>query len=266
MTDALPLVSIVTPSFQQGEFLAENLRSIRQQSYPHIEHIVRDGGSTDGTIELLRSSPDALWVSQSDRGQTDALNQGFAAAKGEIFGWVNADDYLYPDAVRRAVETLQACGADAVYGRCLLVDHKARKIGFYRSEPFSYPRLLIRNIIAQPALFFTRRLYERFGPLDETLDFAMDYEYWLRCSRESRFVYVPELFAAYRIHAAGKTSSASAKHAAEANLLRRRYGPAVVPIWQLRLVSFLTYVGGAVKSSSLGLGLVRRLRWRRARE
>lgn len=260
-----PLVSIVSPSYQQADYIADLLRSVRVQSYPRIEHIVRDGGSTDATVKILKAAH-ARWVSEPDEGQTDALNKGLAETTGEIIGWVNSDDYLYPTAVERAVDALRKTGADAVYGRCLLVDGRGKDIGFYRTEPFSYARLLTRNIIAQPALFFRRRVYERFGPLDETLAFAMDYEYWLRCSRECSFAYVPELFAAYRIHPGAKTSKASIKHAAEANRLRMRYGRGIVPKWQLQIACVRTTLGGLVKSRSLGLRLLQSASWGRIRK
>ena len=264
--DRQPLVSIVTPSFQQAAYLSENLRSVGAQSYWPIEHVIRDGGSTDGTVEILRSAPGARWVSETDRGQTDALNKGLAESRGEIIGWLNSDDYLYPGAVEVAVRVLEETGADAVYGRCLLVDGGGAKIGFYRTEPFSYQRLLIRNIIAQPALFFRRRLYDEFGPFDESLMFALDYEYWLRCGRRSSFIYVPELFAAYRIHPDAKTSTGAMKHAAEANMLRLRYGRGVLPAWRLWVACKRTYLGGLLKSSKMGLELTKAASWRRISE
>jgi glycosyltransferase involved in cell wall biosynthesis len=261
-----PLVSIVTPSFQQAEYLPENLRSITAQSYQPIEHIIRDGGSTDGTLAILGSAQGVRWVSEADRGQTEALNRGLAESHGEIVGWVNSDDYLYPGAVETAVRVLEETGADAVYGRCLLVDAAGGKIGFYRTEPFSYQRLLIRNIIAQPALFFRRRLYNEFGPFDESLVFALDYEYWLRCAQGSSFIYIPELFAAYRIHQAAKTSTGAMKHAAEANMLRLRYGRGVLPRWRLWLACQRTSIGGLAKSTKVGLGLLKAASWRRVSE
>ena len=263
--DERPLVSIVTPSFQQARFLADNLRSVAEQDYPAIEHVVRDGGSSDGSVELLRSS-DVRWTSQHDRGQTDALNRGIEEARGAIIGWLNSDDFLYPGAVRAAVDAMAASGADAVYGACRLVDERRSDIGVYRTEPFSYERLLLRNIIAQPALFFRKTMYQRCGPLDESLSFAMDYEYWLRCARQATFLYVPRIFAAYRIHSEGKTMRSAVRHAAEANAVRLRYGRDVLPIWRLSLANVRTSVGGMLKSSRSGVALLRRLSWRRNAE
>jgi len=174
-------------------------------------------------------------------------------------------DSLYPEAVLRAGTVIDESGADAVYGRCLLVGVTGEEIGFYRTQPFRYGTLVERNIIAQPAVFFRRSLFEHFGPLDESLHFAMEYEYWLRCSREAKFVHVPELFAAYRIHRGGKTSRGAVRHAAEANRLRIRYGRGVVPAWRLGLAVVRTYIGGMAKSSTSGLRLVESLRWQRIR-
>jgi glycosyltransferase involved in cell wall biosynthesis len=264
--NAKPVVSVVTPSYQQGRFIGQTLESIRNQSYQPIEHIVRDGGSTDETIQVLKSAGSSVrWTSAPDGGQTEALNHGLADARGEILGWVNSDDYLYRNAVARAVEVMMATGADAVYGRCLLVDENGKEIGFYHTEPFSYHALLTRNIIAQPALFFRRAMYERFGPLDESLRFSMDYEYWLRCSREAKFVYVPELFAGYRIHTRAKTTTAARAQAAEANRFRFRYGRGVLPGWKLRIISARTTLGGIAKSLPGGVDVVRALKWRRER-
>jgi glycosyltransferase involved in cell wall biosynthesis len=260
------LVSIVTPSFQQGRFLGKTLESVRNQSYRPIEHIVRDGGSTDNTVEILKAAGSSVkWTSERDKGQTNALNRGLAQARGEIIGWVNSDDFLYPDAVARAVEVMQSTQADAVYGRCLLVDENGKEIGFYRTEPFSYPRLLDRNIIAQPALFFLRSVFERFGPLDESLHYSMDYEYWLRCSRESRFVYTPELFAAYRIHVHAKTTSSARAQAREANRFRTRYARGTLPRWRLETIRFRTWLGGMIKTLPAGIDVVRALKWQRER-
>ncbi len=261
----LPLVSIVTPSYQQARYLPDNLRSIREQTYSRIEHIVRDGGSTDSSVELLRAAPGVKWTSESDSGQTNALNKGIEQARGDIIGWVNSDDYLYRGAVARAVETFLRTGADAVYGRCRLVDGNGHHIGFYGTESFSYERLLTRNIVAQPALFFSRQLYDRFGPFDETLEFAMDYEYWLRCARGLSFIYVRDLFAAYRIHAEGKTSKDAVRHAGEANHLRLRYGRGVIPAERLWIACARTYLGGLVKSRRLGLRVLSALSWQRNR-
>lgn len=257
-----PLVSIVTPSYQQAQFIGSNLASIAAQDYPRIEHVVRDGGSSDGTVDILRASA-TTWASHPDGGQTQALNNAIAESHGEIIGWVNSDDYLFPGAVESAVSALQASSADVIYGACTIVDEVGQRIGEYRSEPFSYERLLLRNIVPQPAVFFRRRVFDRYGPFDETLNYAMDYEYWLRCSRSVPFLYVPRVLAAYRIHGSSKTVRSARAHAAEANMLRLRYGRHVLPMWRLQLACLRTTLGGIAKSTSLGLGFVRRLFWQR---
>ena len=254
----------MTPSFQQGRFIGRTIESIRSQSYPAIEHIVQDGGSTDETIEVLRAAgPDVIWASEPDTGQTNALNRAIARSRGDIVAWVNSDDFLYPDALERAVEIFTTHDADAVYGSCALVDESGRTIGRYHTEPFSYQALLNRNIIAQPALLFRRAMYERFGPFDESLRFAMDYEYWLRCGRDAKIIYIPNVLAAYRIHLGGKTTRASRAHAVEGNRVRWKYGRGIMPTWKLGLISIRTSLGGIAKSIPGGVSVVRALKWQR---
>jgi glycosyltransferase involved in cell wall biosynthesis len=257
-------VSVVTPSFQQGRFIGQTIESVRDQSYPPIEHIVQDGGSTDETLDVLRKAgPTVRWVSEPDTGQTNALNRAIAKSRGDIVAWLNSDDLLYPGAIERAVEEFGRTNADAIYGACALVDESRRTIGRYHTEPFSYAMLLNRNIIAQPALLFRRTLYERFGPFDESLKFAMDYEYWLRCGREAKIVYITDLLAAYRIHLGGKTTRGARAHAAEANRVRWHYGRGVLPGWRLSLISVRTSLGGIAKSVPAGISIVRALKWQR---
>jgi glycosyltransferase involved in cell wall biosynthesis len=263
--NARPLVSIITPSYQQAAYLGNNLLSIQGQSYRAIEHIVIDGGSNDGTVELLTRTPgDRLWVSEPDGGQANALNKGIRMSHGEIIGWVNSDDFLYPQAVERAVEVLEAHDSDLVYGKCCLVDREANIVGMYHTEAFDYRRLVAANIIAQPALFMRRRLFDNAGPFDEDLTCSMDYEYWLRCGRMARFEYVDEVFAAYRLHSNAKTSTQARMLAKEANALRRRYGRRELNQFALNAAIFKAWAGGIVKSTSIGFWLLRQFVWSRS--
>ncbi|HLA97025.1 MAG TPA: glycosyltransferase family 2 protein, partial [Anaerolineales bacterium] len=139
-----PLVSIVTPSFNQGRFLEETIQSVLAQDYPRIEYLIVDGGSTDGSLEIIRRYADRLgwWVSEPDRGQTEALNKGFARARGEIFAWLNSDDTYLPQAVSEAVAYLQAHPeAGMVYGDANLVDEHGRVIGKFPARQTDYQRL-----------------------------------------------------------------------------------------------------------------------------
>jgi glycosyltransferase involved in cell wall biosynthesis len=201
-----PKVSIVTPSLNQAQFLPLTLQSVRAQTYPNIEHIVVDGGSTDGTVEILRSAPAIRWLSEPDRGQVHAINKGFAMATGEILAWLNSDDTLYPDAVGIAVEALERTGADLVYGDVEIVEETGRLRKLSRGIPFDLPVLLYGiNYIGQQTVFFRRRLLQRAGPLREQFDNAFDYELWLRMARHGRFAYVPALRGQIRVHPRAKS-------------------------------------------------------------
>ncbi len=208
-----PLVSIVTPSYNQGEFIEETIRSVFSQDYPRIEHIVMDGGSTDNTLSILKKYEGKLeWSSGKDNGQTDALNKGFRKAKGDVLAWLNSDDIYYPGAVRKAVEAFRANpGAKMVYGRGNYIDTKSNKTGEYPTLPFDFNELAESNYICQPSAFFTADALKEAGGLDEGLDYVMDYDLWVRICRGSRAVYIPEMLAALRIHPASKTTAQSVK-------------------------------------------------------
>jgi len=201
-----PLVSIVTPSLDQGRFIEEAIRSVVDQDYPRIEHIVVDGGSTDETLEVLERYPHLRWVSEPDRGQADAVNKGFAMASGEIFGWLNADDYYLPGAVAAAVAVMQETGCGLVHGGWRQVDEGGETIGDVDVVPFDYPRQLeVENRVAQPGAFFSREAFEAVGGLDLSYRYAMDYELWLKLGARFDVRHVDRVQAAYRYHPVSKS-------------------------------------------------------------
>jgi glycosyltransferase involved in cell wall biosynthesis len=229
-----PLVSIVTPSLNQGRFLRAAIESVLNQSYPRIELIVMDGGSTDDSLGVLRSYGDRIqWLSERDRGQAHALNKGFARARGEILGFLNADDVLAPVAVARAVAHLRehpAC--DLVYGRAQFIDAAGTVIGEYPSNEYSFPRLLWDNCICQPATFWRPRIARRIGPFDETLQYALDYEYWLRLDRAGgRIEHIPEVLAAWRMYPEIKSRRERAAHYREVFEVCLKHGGYVSLSW-----------------------------------
>lgn len=205
----LPLVSIVTPSFNQAAYLEETLRSVLDQDYPNIEYILVDGGSTDGSQEIIQRYADRLawWVSEKDRGQTDAINKGFAHAHGEILAWLNSDDTYLPGAVAQAVAYLQAHPeAGMVYGDANLVDESGAVIGKFPARQTDYRRLRRGYVhIPQQAAFFRADLWRQVGPLDPSFYFAMDYDLWVRLAGQAPLHYLPSLWANFRLHAAGKS-------------------------------------------------------------
>jgi glycosyltransferase involved in cell wall biosynthesis len=212
--DAPPVVSIVTPSFNQGAFVRETIDSVLSQSYPHIDYRVIDGGSTDDTLAVLKSYGDRLkWVSEKDRGQAHAINKGMALARGDIRAYLNSDDVLRPGAVARVVEHFRARPAtDLIYGRDALIDATGRYAGTFPTEPYSFERLVEACCISQPATFWRARLADAVGPFDEALHLVMDFDYWLRADRAGCVLeHVPDVLASTRMHADTKTSASGAR-------------------------------------------------------
>ncbi len=210
MTDSsLPIVSIVTPSFNQARYLEATIRSVLSQDYARIEYMILDGGSSDGTVDILKKYGGKLagWVSEKDKGQTDAINKGFARAKGEVLAWLNSDDTYEPGAVSAAARYLQEHPeVGMVYGDCNFINETGRVIGKFSSAQTSY-RLLRQGYshIPQQTMFFRAELWKQVGPLDPSFYFAMDYDLWTRIAARSEIKYVPQTWANFRLHTSGKT-------------------------------------------------------------
>jgi len=205
----LPLVSIVTPSYNHARYIEATMQSVLTQDYPRIEYIVVDGGSNDGTVEVVKKYEDKLawWVSEKDNGQTDAINKGFARATGSILAWLNSDDTYEPGAVSAAVKYLQEHPkVGMVYGDCNFINENGKVIGRFNSAQTDY-RLLRQGYvhIPQQTMFFRSDLWKQVGPLDPSFYFAMDYDLWTRIAARSAIRYVPQTWANFRLHTSGKT-------------------------------------------------------------
>ena len=216
--EADSLVSIITPSYNKGAFIEETILSVKNQTYPHIEHIVIDGGSTDGTLDILRKYGDILtWISEPDKGQSDAINKGWRMAKGEILAYLNADDTYMPWAVETAVSFLsERPEVDMVYGQCNLIDENGRVTGQYTREEFDLTRLMCCwCFIPQQTVFFRQEVLEEVGYLDTNLHMAMDLDMWIRIGLKFRIKYVPRLLANFRICPGTKSVDESYKNEAD---------------------------------------------------
>jgi len=227
MPAELPLVSIVTPSYNMAEYLPETIESVFSQDYPRIEYLVIDGGSTDGTLPILdRYATRLAYSSEPDRGPSDAAHKGFRQAHGEIFAWICADDAYLPGAVRTAVEYLVAHpDVDVVYGEGWWTDSAGAVIGRYPTLPFDAKTLERDCFLCQPAAFIRASAYRRCG-LDPSVNISYDYDLWIRLAKAGfRFASVPQYLAASRIHAGSLTLSARTRvFRASMALLRRHYG------------------------------------------
>ncbi len=222
-----PLVTIVTPSYNQGRFIEQAILSVLEQDYPAIEYLVMDGGSGDQTIDILRGYSKRLaFVSEKDRGQAHAVNKGFRRASGEILAFLNSDDKYLPGAVSAAVKALQAQpDAPFLYGEAHHIDEAGRILDRYPTEPFSCSRLTETCFICQPTVFIRKGALDKAGYLDEALNYCLDYELWIRLSRLAEPVYLTRYLAHSRLYRATKTLSQRRQvHWEIARMLKRLNG------------------------------------------
>jgi glycosyltransferase involved in cell wall biosynthesis len=240
----IPTISIVTPSYNQGDFLAETIESvIGQEGDFRIDYIIVDGDSTDDSLEIIRRYEMELnngewplkchgisyrWLSEKDKGQADALMKGFRLSRGEILAWLCSDDTYFPGTLAMVKNVFaDTPGADVVYGKSRFNDEEGMIIGYYPTEPFDYRRLAVANFISQPAAFFTKASLFAIGGLDTNLRYAMDFDLWIRLANERVFHYLPEFLSTYRLHGKSKTMSpddALANHRECLETVRRHYG------------------------------------------
>jgi len=225
-----PLVSVVTPSYNQAQFIGETIASVLGQDYPNIEYWVMDGGSTDGSQTILRaweSDPRFHWLSAKDAGQSDAINKGWSRCQGEIVAWLNSDDTYLPSALQAQIGFLrQHPDIDLVYGDCIFTDALGQPVETGYGRPFTIRALLHFTIPQQPTVFLTRQAMLATGPLDVAFHHSMDSEYWLRLhARGFHIAYNPRAIATYRWHDASKTGVSHTKAYEDWAKLIERYAP-----------------------------------------
>ncbi len=230
-----PRITVVTPSFNQARFLEKTLRSVLTQGYSNLEYIVVDGGSTDGSVDILRRYADhlAYWVSEPDRGATDALIKGFSRSTGDILCYLNSDDLYEPWTLREVAQFFLAHpGADVVYGDSIWIDVADSPIRPKKEHPFNrFIWLYDHDYIPQPSTFWRRGLYEQVGGLDVAFDLAMDADLWDRFAEVTHLHHVRRVWSRMRLYPEQKNQRFRARSDFEDVLIRRRRGVADEPVW-----------------------------------
>jgi glycosyltransferase involved in cell wall biosynthesis len=249
-----PLISIITPSFNQASFIGEALESVRLQNHENWEHLVIDGMSTDGTIDLLRDQTTnnrqkLVWISERDGGQSEALNKGFRRANGEIIGWLNSDDRYRANCFEHVIQAFKDNPqTDIIYGDYLMVDEAGKALKIRREIEFNAFILLYHRILYIPttSTFFRRRIFDEGNWLDEELQYAMDLEFFIRLSaRGFRFKHIPHLLADFRMQPDSKTCRAPDRQRME----HRQVVFAAAPIFRhLRYPSLRGFVLTSLRS------------------
>lgn len=222
-----PIVSIITPSYNQGRFIRETIESVLTQDYDPIEYIIIDGGSTDQSLEIIQEYGSRLtYLSEKDHGQSNAINKGFKMAKGSIVAWLNSDDVYEPGSVSKAVEEFQKNDRlGLLYGDGYIIDENSRKLkAFEYTQEFDYWKLVnFWDYIMQPAAFFRKDALQKAGYLDEGLHYCMDWDLWIKLAAVSEVKYLPQLLACSREYADTKTSTGGEERLLEIEKLLKKY-------------------------------------------
>lgn len=228
-----PKISIVTVSYNQVEFIEENIKSVINQNYPNVEHIIIDAGSTDGTLEILRKYDKYLtWTSEPDNGQSDGLNKGFKKASGEIIGWINSDDNLVENSLFNVAEFFKHNPKEfSVVGNQMIIDENSQEVKTIQSCSYTYNYLLNEaKGITQNSTFFKKKVFGKIGYLDESLHYAMDHDFFIRLASLGTIPYLPKTLAQFRMQPNAKTAEGGHKFALDLIRIRKKYKGKLISI------------------------------------
>ena len=217
-------LTVVTPSYNQGKYIKRTIESVLSQGISELEYIVMDGGSADETVDILKSYGDRIiWISEKDKGQTDAVNKGIRMSTGEIIGWLNSDDIYYPETFNKVLKVFEDNpDINVVYGNAYHIDEEDGVIEEYYTEDFDYERLKDICFICQPSLFFRKNLVDKYGYLDDKLQYCMDYDYWLRLGKGEKFYRLNDFIAGSRLYDDNKTLGARRKVHEEMLIMQKK--------------------------------------------
>ena len=226
---SLPTISIVTPSYNQAQFLEETILSVLKQDYPNLEYIIMDGGSKDGSVDIIRKYEDKLayWISKPDKGQADAIYRGFKKSTGEILAFINSDDYYLPNIFQSVGNFFRKMPhAELLVGNTIVVDARGQMLYHQLASAASFLKLLYGGCrwICQPSTFWRRSAFFKEGGFDTSLDFCFDYDLFLKFAKRRRPAKIHKFLAARRLHPASKTSTIWQVKEKEDFLLHQKYG------------------------------------------
>lgn len=246
-----PRISIITPSFNQANFIEKTIRSVLDQKYPNLEYIVMDGESTDGTIEILKKwGKKIIWYSRKDNGQSDAINKGIKLATGEIIGYLNSDDLLLKNSLFRIFQAFKDKNVNWVTGNCKIINEKDREV---RSYITAYKKFLLKfinknfllviNPISQPGSFWRREVTDKIGQFNKEEHLCMDYDYWLRMINFYKLTYIKDNLSAFRVHESSKSSRRLVDHFRDELSVAKKYTNNKIILF-LHYLNFLSIIIG----------------------
>lgn len=234
-----PKISVITPSYNQGQFLEETILSVIGQDYPNLEYIIIDGGSSDNSVEIIKSYENKIsyWISEKDKGQSNAINKGFRKATGNILCWLNSDDLYMPGCLKYIAKKFVDEGEGVLFGNCLHFGESAEGLTASGSDVFNLSRktsLNNRDFIIQPSAFWSRKVWEMTGPLRENMHFAFDWEWFLRAERKGiKFFSLSKCLSMYRNHGEHKTGTGGRKRQMEILDLYKEYSPRYAELYEM---------------------------------